>query len=138
VCYNEGVVKEYHSLVDLTTILPLKHTRNNNMQTNFIEWLGFIGGLSFILCFFYYALYPSAPKHSNDMFTIGYVEESPPIVVNTVVKVPESKEDSKLKKDCMDVLIKLGFRKRDARQKTKEVFAKCSPQSIQEFLKEAL
>ena len=108
------------------------------MHTDFTEWLGFLGGLSFIAIFFYYALYPVSRKQPDDIFTIGYVEESPPIVVNTVVKVPESKEDTKLKRDCVDVLIKLGFRKRDAKQKAKEVFANFSPQNIQEFLKEAL
>lgn len=84
----------------------------------------------------------------NDNFVIGYIE-SDPIIVNeihehktkkVIVNSKPSFESQQLYLDCIDALVALGMKKREARNKAKFVFSTMNPQpqSIQEFLVIAL
>jgi hypothetical protein len=84
----------------------------------------------------------------NDNFVIGYIE-SDPIIINqihehkskkVIVNKKPSFESQQLYLDCIDALVALGMKKREARNKAKFVFSTMNPQpqSIQEFLVIAL
>lgn len=102
----------------------------------------------------------------NDNFIIGYLERDPIIIlpppsspppdrfkdpdnkppqpINPTPKSNKAKStkdiNSKLYTDCMDALVALGMRKREARERTKSIFLTMNtpPSSIQAFLMIAL
>lgn len=121
--------------------------------------IGHLMAVIFVAAIFFYAL--KAVKENktvrfNDNFVIGYIESSP-IVVNEVhhnhktVKTIEQKTKTKIKKvvdvesqqlyaDCVDALVALGMKKRQAQHQATFVFSTTYPQpkTIQEFLMIAL
>tara|TARA_B100001564_G_C20517689_1_gene613675 strand:- start:466 stop:780 length:315 start_codon:yes stop_codon:yes gene_type:complete len=104
------------------------------MQTEFIEWCGSFIAFSMIIGVLYVALTTKNPTNVSDIMTIGYVEEDRP--QNIVVTMPVI--DEQLKIDCIDTLVKLGMKKKQARQYASKEFSSNPPKSIQEFLKRVL
>jgi len=78
----------------------------------------------------------------NDLFVIGYMEDSPRIVNNIKVTTLDTKpsiESQQLYIDCVEALRALGMKKSEATKITKRVFSSNQiPQSVQEFLLIAL
>lgn len=78
-----------------------------------------------------------------DLFTLGSIEESTPII-HVVDNTKRSKradfESQQLYLDCIDALSSLGMKKLEAKKKAKMIFSKHSPtpSSVQEFLMIAL
>lgn len=107
------------------------------------ESLGQLVALLFSLLVIYYAIkayYNNPPIHINDLYTIGYVEESKnPSIINVVTNKPNF-ESQQIYIDCIDALYSLGMKKSEAKRKTKEIFSSMDnpPSSIQEFLMIAL
>ncbi len=104
------------------------------MQTEFIEWCGSFIAFSMIIGVLYVALTTKNPTDVSDIMTIGYVEEDRP--QNIVVTMPVV--DEQLKIDCIDTLVKLGMKKREAKKYASREFASNPPENIQEFLKRVL
>ena len=104
------------------------------MQTEFIEWCGSFIAFSMIIGVLYVALTTNNPTDVSDIMTIGYVEEDRP--QNIVVTMPVV--DEQLKIDCIDTLVKLGMKKREAKKYPSREFASNPPENIQEFLKRVL
>jgi hypothetical protein len=104
------------------------------MQTEFIQWCGSFIAFSMIIGVLYVALTTKNPTNISDIMTIGYVEEDRP--QNIVVTTPVI--DEQLKIDCIDTLVKLGTKKREAKKYASREFASNPPKSIQEFLKRVL
>lgn len=87
------------------------------------------------------------PIVMNDLFTLGYVEENhtpiivktPPVIVNNVVTKQSSFEDQKLFMDCVDTLVAIGYKRREAKSRAKKIFSSDNPPStVQAFLEIAL
>ena len=88
--------------------------------------------------------------HLSDLFTIGYVESNPVVVqevhhvhnnnVHTVQTVKASSfEDQQLYIDCIDTLVAIGYKKREARAKAKKIFSSPNPPTtVQEFLQRVM
>lgn len=80
----------------------------------------------------------------NDLFTLGYIEESSPRSIQNInitqVETKASIESQQLYIDCIEALSALGMKKSEAKKRTKQVFASTfpQPQSVQEFLLIAL
>ncbi len=107
----------------------------------------YIGNLFATLfgCLFIYYAIKAYYEHSpiNDLFTIGYIEESGQIVNNinyTNVSTKASLESQQLYIDCVEALRALGMKKTQATKITKQVFSTTHPlpQTVQEFLLIAL
>jgi hypothetical protein len=78
---------------------------------------------------------------TNDLFIIGYMEDSPRVVNNIKVTTLDkpSIESQQLYIDCVEALRALGMKKSEATRVTKRVFSSNQiPQSVQEFLLIAL
>lgn len=88
----------------------------------------------------------------SDLFTIGYIE-SDPIVVQDVKHIhnnthhthinhnlkTSSFEDQQLYIDCIDTLVAVGYKKKEARAKAKQIFSSANPPTtVQEFLQRAM
>lgn len=73
-----------------------------------------------------------------DKFTLGYVEDSSNKIIVQVPKTVDSFESKQLFLDCIDTLIAVGFKKKEAKNKAKAIFRTHNPSSIQEFLNIAL
>tara|TARA_R100000315_G_C5153450_1_gene88043 strand:+ start:311 stop:634 length:324 start_codon:yes stop_codon:yes gene_type:complete len=107
------------------------------MQTEFIQSMGSLFAFLFIAGIAYTAWTTQSPTTFDDNFVIGYVEKSDPVVVTQAVA--SSPVNLQLQKDCAETLVKLGFRKREAKQKVKELFySGNAPTSIQECLRKIL
>jgi hypothetical protein len=82
----------------------------------------------------------------SDMVNIGYVESPPPcspVIINQAVQQQAQPannfESQQLYIDCVDTLVSIGFKKREARNKTKRVFmSNPNISTVQEFLTIAL
>lgn len=86
----------------------------------------------------------------NDLFTIGYIESNPVVVqevhhvhnnnVHTVQTVKASSfEDQQLYIDCIDTLVAVGYKKKEARAKAKKIFSSPNPPTtVQEFLQRVM
>ena len=79
----------------------------------------------------------------SDMVNIGYVESAPqcaPVIINQIAQQPVNNlESQQLYIDCIDTLVSLGFKKREAKSKTKRIFTSNPDIStVQEFLTIAL
>lgn len=73
----------------------------------------------------------SSQRYINyDLFNLGVIDSSPTLVQNFVVPI----HNSDLYKDCVDALIGLGYKKKQAHKKAQSVFSTSSPSSIIEFL----
>lgn len=114
-----------------------------------------------IICYTIRAIKTNNTISINDNFIIGYLE-SDDIVVNTTLPPPRDdfgnqdtapknppkpskkkeieKEDQALYLDCIDALVALGMKKREAKTKTNLVFSTMNPKpkTIQKFLITAL
>ena len=115
------------------------------MYTDFIAFLGNLVAFLFAVGVFYVAFTTKNPTEISDTFELGFVEyeREEPVVVNVNNNItpppPEKpKVDEKLKQDCVDVLIKLGFKKGQARKRVSEIFSTSPPKNIQDFLRKAL
>jgi hypothetical protein len=86
-----------------------------------------------------------------DMFTIGYIEETSPVThvvekhfhktkTKRVVETKPSFESQQFYVDCIDALVALGMKKKDAKSRAEFIFSTMNPQpsSIQDFLMIAL
>lgn len=103
------------------------------MHTEFVQNLGSILAIVFIIGVLYVQFTTVNNGKYSDTFVIGYVEKEDPIIIHT----PEI--DSQLKRDCIDTLIKLGMKKRQANTIADTEFSSANqPKSIQEFLRRAL
>jgi hypothetical protein len=82
----------------------------------------------------------------SDMVNIGYVESAPPcspVIINQTVQQQAQPvnnfESQQLYIDCVDTLVSIGFKKREARNKAKRVFmSNPNISTVQEFLTLAL
>lgn len=103
------------------------------MHTEFVQNLGSILAIAFIIGVIYIQFTTTNTAQCSDTFIIGYVEKEDPVVVYT------SQIDSQLKQDCIDTLIKLGMKKRQANKVADTEFSSINPpKSIQEFLRKVL
>lgn len=108
------------------------------MQTEFVQFMGSLCSFLVIAGIAYVALTTQNPVTFDDNFVIGYVEKSDPVVIQPP-PVPQRFVDLQLQKDCIDTLVKLGFRKREANKKAKEEFnSNNPPTSVQDFLRKVL
>jgi hypothetical protein len=84
-----------------------------------------------------------------DNFVIGHIQESPVIEkhfyetrteVTNIENTISTFENQQLYVDCIDTLVALGMKKREAKRKAKFIFSTMKPQptSIQEFITIAL
>lgn len=107
------------------------------------EYVGSLCALLFLGVMFFYALKAymtdTEDYKLNDLFVLGYVDESNP-VVNVTVQREKSIESTQIFIDCVDALYALGMKKNAAKRKAREVFEKLAdpPSSVQEFLMIAL
>ena len=104
--------------------------------------LGHFFALAFIAFIVYHFVkaYNDPTKHispqSMDLFTFGYVENSPVYIID---KSKQDFKSSQFFKDCVDALHALGMKKTPAKNKAIEIFSNDpQPQSVQEFLVMAL
>lgn len=103
------------------------------MHTEFVQAMGNFLSIIFIIGIIYVSLTTTKTIEYNDTFVIGYVEKEDPIVV----QAPQV--DSKLKQDCIETLVKLGMKKRQANKVANDEFSSTNPpKSIQEFLRKVL
>jgi len=73
----------------------------------------------------------SSERYINyDLFSLGVIDSSPALVQNFVVPI----HGSDLYNDCVDALIGLGYKKKQAHKKAQSIFSTSSPSSIIEFL----
>ena len=110
------------------------------MQTEFIQWCGSFIAFSMLIGVLYVALTTKNPTNISDTMTIGYVEQDRPnkVIFNQIIKETAPAIDEQLKTDCTDTLVKLGMKKKQARQYASKEFSSNPPKSIQEFLKRVL
>lgn len=108
------------------------------------EYLGQLVALGFALLVVYHAVkayYNNPPIYFNDLYTIGYVEESKnKPIINVLTENKNSFESQQLYIDCIDALNALGMKKSEAKRKAKHIFSSMTnpPSSVQEFLMIAL
>ena len=107
-----------------------------------------------IVAFYTYKAYhegKSIDLNKLDMFTIGYIEETSPVThvvekhfhktkTKRVVETKPSFESQQFYVDCIDALVALGMKKKDAKSRAEFIFSTMNPQpsSVQEFLMIAL
>jgi hypothetical protein len=114
------------------------------------EFFAFI--IMLLTAFYAYKAYiqgKSINLNELDIFTIGYIEETPPAQITHVVekhfhktktkRVIETKpsfESQQLYVDCIDALVALGVKKKDAKTRAEFIFSSINPQpsTVQEFL----
>lgn len=108
-------------------------------------YVGNIFGLLFFGLVVYYTIkaYKFGPeKKLDDLFTIGYIENSPVSYTSIVVnESPKNNfESEQIYFDCIDALHALGMKKSEAKKRTREIFSSMTtlPNSIQDFLMIAL
>lgn len=107
-------------------------------------YIGNIFATLFACLFIYYTLKALNQRVAhNDLFVIGYVEDSNNIINNFHVTNVEKRMDPELQKlynDCIEALRALGMKKSEATRKTKQVFENSDPvpQNVQDFLMIAL
>ena len=82
-------------------------------------------------------------KQPLDLFTLGYIEDNGPSVINntTTNNFYESPKDNKITKlqlDCIDTLIAIGYKKRVARKMVLDYFKNNTATSVQEFISDVL
>jgi|688.fasta_scaffold868173_1 hypothetical protein len=116
-----------------------------------------VASLLFLLMAFYTIKEMKSGKRSinlSDNFILGYIEDTP---INVAVHVPKQQvitktktkkivvekpsfESQQLYVDCIDALVALGMKKKQAREKAKYIFSSMDtqPSSIQDFLQLAL
>jgi hypothetical protein len=104
------------------------------------EYVGQLCALAFCCMFLYYAVRSYKENktinlNNIDCFTLGYVEESSPIV-HVVDNTVNAFESQQLYVDCIDALHALGMKKSEAKKRAKLIFSMTNPQpsSVQEFL----
>ena len=108
------------------------------------EYIGQLVALSFTLLIIYHAVkayYNNPPIYFNDMYTIGYFEDSHKTpIVNVITDNKSNFESQQLYIDCIDALHALGMKKLEAKRRAKQIFSSMSnpPSSVQEFLMIAL
>lgn len=107
------------------------------------EHVGQLVAIFFTLLVIYYAIkayYNNPPINFNDLYTIGYLEDSHNVPIVNVVTNKPNFESQQLYIDCIDALQALGMKKTEAKRKTKQIFSSMEnqPSSIQEFLMIAL
>lgn len=102
------------------------------MHTEFVQSVGSILAAAFFIGIMYFQLTTNTGTFT-DTVIIGYVEKEDPVVINI------QQIDQQLKQDCVDVLIKLGMKKGEARKISDSEFSSINPpKSVQEFLNRAL
>jgi hypothetical protein len=114
--------------------------------------IGNIIALLFVLTTIFYAvkaIFENQTFQLSDNFVIGYIETDP-IIINEVHNDHETHsaktkqsidwQSQQLYTDCINALVALGMKKKDAKNKTILVFSTSNPQpkTIQEFLMIAL
>lgn len=101
----------------------------------------FVSLILFFLFLFYFlkSSMNSKDNHNGDLFTIGYIEESNPII-NVINQEVVNFESQQLYVDCVDALHALGMKKSEAKRKARSIFLNSDPRpnSVQEFLIMAL
>lgn len=100
----------------------------------------------------YSYFFSKKPQRSNlDFFELGYIMDNNvpvydivhrPTRCQVINNTPKPKAEPKqlltqLQQDSIDVLIKLGMRKREATKRMHDLFAKYQPKTIQEFIQVA-
>lgn len=114
-------------------------------------YIGNIVALMFfgmLVYFFFQAKREGKTIKIDDLFTIGYIENTPPTTVVNVKKkivkeTPKPKpnfESQQLYIDCVDALHAIGFKKNDAKKRAKQIFSSTDnpPNNVQDFLMIAL
>jgi hypothetical protein len=93
-----------------------------------------------------YSYFFSKKSHVNnlDFFEIGYVMNDnvavyeAPICTSKPASNPASKPAlTQLQQDCIDAMIGLGMKKKEATKRMHDLFAKYQPKTIQEFIQVA-
>ena len=104
-----------------------------------------IFGVLFLFYFFKEFFNHSNQNTNQDLFTLGYIEESNNVIVNVKNKIIKEQakpsfESQQLYIDCIDALHSIGIKKTEAKKLAKEIFSSSSnpPTSIQDFLMIAL
>ena len=108
-------------------------------------YIGHIFATIFLLMVVYYffkqVFSNKEPIHLDDLFPIGYIEDSHNMTVNIKNKIVKeaikpSFESQQLYLDCIDALHSLGIKKTEAKKRAKEIFSSSPnpPNSIQDFL----
>jgi hypothetical protein len=104
-----------------------------------------IFGVLFLFYFFKEFFNHSNQNTNQDLFTLGYIEESNNVIVNIKNKIIKEQakpsfESQQLYIDCIDALHSIGIKKTEAKKLAKEIFSSSSnpPTSIQDFLMIAL
>jgi hypothetical protein len=104
-----------------------------------------IFGVLFLFYFFKEFFNHSNQNTNQDLFTLGYIEESNNVIVNVKNKIIKEQakpsfESQQLYIDCIDALHSIGMKKTEAKKLAKEIFSSSSnpPTSIQDFLMIAL
>lgn len=128
------------------------------MQHDPVETISLVCTIIFAIVSFCSFLFSQKNTYS-DFFEIGYVVDKKPmpvrkpvrtqkaiapmVVVKTKPKVKVQKETKKVPdltqfhKDCIDALISLGMRKKEATKRMQDIFKKYQPKTIQEFIQAA-
>jgi hypothetical protein len=72
----------------------------------------------------------------SDSFNLGYIESAPPSVIMREAPAVDNFESQQVYSDCLEALVSLGFKRKDATKKTKMIFKtyKPAPRTVQEFL----
>lgn len=78
----------------------------------------------------YNSLRSSNESMNYDLFNLGIVESSPVLIQNFITQPV----DNDLYNDCINILIKLGYSKKQAQKKVKFTFNKNPPKNITDFL----
>lgn len=109
------------------------------------EYVGNVFALLFLGLITFYAIKSYKSGYSIDisnidLVNIGYVERDPDKEPNVITVVKNNIESQQLYLDCVEALHALGFKKSEAKKKTKAIFLQMDPppSSIQEFLSIAL
>jgi len=134
------------------------------MQNDPIETISFVCTIIFAIIAFFSFLVTQKTSHS-DFFEIGYIVDTKPtrikktsqsprrpvavkpaapkVVVQTKPKIKVEKQTkqkpdlTQFHKDCIDALISLGMRKKEATKRMQDIVKKYQPKTIQEFIQVA-
>jgi hypothetical protein len=110
--------------------------RNTNMNPQPSPLIGVFMSMVAVLIIAYHALKMhnslrfSDRSINYDLFNLGVIERDPTLVQNFVI----SPSNSDLYHDCVNALVGLGYKKKQAHKKAQSVFNSNPPSSIIEFL----
>lgn len=111
------------------------------MTTQPPEYVGTIAALMFagMVVFFTIKSYiENTTITTNDLFTIGYIEESQNQNITNIVCQANTPIDTKLHLDCIDTLVAVGYKKSIAKKMVIEYFKYNTASTVQEFISKVL